>query len=185
MAKNADVETKPPLLRLHDARPRGRSAPNPQAQPTYDAGFQFPFPGGYNYPNPYMMPPMPMPMLYNQGLGQNPGSHPFLAQQYPVPVPSTQAINSRPTSIEYPEVTRWFRFLDEHEERSKDGIHFAPYGDVLKDKGFLRITQLTLDFVTLQDLQAWLDIEVGIAILIMQYAKEDVEGIKAGTLVIP
>jgi hypothetical protein len=53
---------------------------------------------------------------------------------------------------------------------------------VLKDKGFLQITQLMLDFVTLQDLQAWLDIEVGIAILIMQYAKEDVEGIKAGTL---
>lgn len=185
MAKNADIETKPPLLRLHDARPRRRSTPNPQ--PTYEAGFQFPFPGGFNYANPYTMPPMPMPILYNQALGQNPGSHPFLAQQYPVPglVPSTQPINFRSTSIEYPEVTRWFRFLDAHEERNKDGIHFAPYGEVLKHKGFLRITQLTLDFIKLQDLQAWLDIEVGIAILIMQYAKEDVEGIKASTLVIP
>jgi len=82
-------------------------------------------------------------------------------------------------------VTRWFHFLDEHEERRKDGIGFAAFGDVLKNKGFLRITQLTLDFITLKDLQDWLGIEVGTAILIMQYAKDDIESIKAGRLIIP
>jgi hypothetical protein len=69
--------------------------------------------------------------------------------------------------------------------RNKDDIVFAPYGDVLKKKGFIRITQLTLDFFSLKDLQEWLGIEVGTAILIMQYAKADIEAIKAGTLVFP
>jgi hypothetical protein len=187
MAGNSTVDTKPHSLHLHEARPHARSAPQPTGpQPTFEnaaaSGFQFPFSSGFNYSNPFMMPPMPMPMFYNQGLGQNPiGSHPFLGPQYP-PIP--QATNSC-RQVEYPEVTRWFRFLDEHEERRKDGISFAPFGDMLKNKGFVRITQLTLDFITLKDLQDWLGIEVGTAILIMQYAKDDIESIKAGKLVIP
>ena len=81
-------------------------------------------------------------MFYNQGPGQNLGtSHPFLGPQY-LSIP--QATNSCPSAVEYPEVTRWFHFLDEHEERRKDGIGFAAFGDVLKNKGFLRITQLHL-----------------------------------------
>jgi hypothetical protein len=42
-----------------------------------------------------------------------------------------------------------------------------------------------LDFVSLKDLQDILSINVGTAILIMQYAKEDIDGIKMGNLVIP
>jgi len=182
MSGNTTVDDKPHSLPLNKARPRGRSAPSPQ--PMFDGGYQVPFPSGYGYPNQFMMPTMPM--MYNQVLGQNP-SYPF--PQYPALAPTTsaqpQGTGSRPKTIEYPEVTRWFHFLDEHEERSKDGIHFQPFGEVLKRKGFLRITQLTLDFIMLKDLQDWLGIDVGTAILIMQYAKEDVEDIKAGNLVIP
>ncbi len=187
MAGNSTVDTKPHSLHLHEARPHARSAPWSSPQPTFEnaaaSGFQYPFSSGFNYPNPFMMPPMPMPMFYNQGPGQNLGtSHPFLGPQY-LSIP--QATNSCPSAVEYPEVTRWFHFLDEHEERRKDGIGFAAFGDVLKNKGFLRITQLTLDFITLKDLQDWLGIEVGTAILIMQYAKDDIESIKAGRLIIP
>jgi hypothetical protein len=178
MAGNSTVNTKPLALHLHDAKPCTRSAPS--LKPTCDSRFQYPFSGGYGYPNPFMPT---MPMLYNQG--QN--TFPFL--QYPPALaptaPGTQGINSHPMPVEYPEVTCWFRFLDEHEERSKDGIHFTPYGKVLKAKGFLQITQLTLDFVSLKDLQDILSINVGTAILIMQYAKEDIDGIKMGNLVIP
>jgi hypothetical protein len=83
-------------------------------------------------------------------------------------------------SVEFPDVVRWFQYLDEHEQRSKDGIQFSPYGIVLRDKGFLRVNQLTLDFLKLTDLQEWLGMNVGTAVMIMQYAKEDVDAIKGG-----
>ncbi len=130
-----------------------------------------------------MIPPMPMPMFYNQGPGQNLStSYPFLGPQY-LSIP--QATNSFPPAVKYLEVTCWFPFLDKHEEHHKDGIGFAAFGEVLKNKGFLHITQLTLDFIMLKDLQDWLGIEVETAILIMQYAKDDIENIKASRLIIP
>jgi len=76
-------------------------------------------------------------------------------------------------------VTPLFRFLDEHEERRKDGIGFAAFGDMLKNKGFLRITQLTLDFITLKDLQDWLGIEVERPYSLCNMPKDDIESIKA------
>ena len=93
--------------------------------------------------------------------------------------------NSNTTSVTIPDIVAWFEYLDQHEERNKDGIVFAPYGVTLKTKGFLRITQLTLDFIQLKDLQDWLGIEVGTAILIMQYAKEDIEALKSRKRVFP
>jgi hypothetical protein len=146
----------------------------------HNDNYSFPhaFPaGGYGYPNQFMMPPMPPYYPHT-------GGHQFMPYP-PFPTSNAQAASTPITAVDYPEVTRWFRFLDEHDHRNKDGIIFAPYGAILKGKGFLRITQLTLDFVALKDLQEWLGVEVGIAILIMQYAKDDVEAIKAGKLVFP
>lgn len=122
---------------------------------------------------------MPMPPFYYQGPGPF-GGHPFSQYQPGPPMPPNQVAAPDPARIKYPEITHWFRLLDEHKERNKDGIKFEPLGAVLKAKGFLRITQLTLDFVSLKDLQDWLRIEVGTAILIMQYAREDVDDIKSG-----
>jgi hypothetical protein len=45
--------------------------------------------------------------------------------------------------------------------------------------------QLTLDFINLKDIQEWLGVKVGTAILIMQYVKEDVEAISLRRLVFP
>ncbi|KIK26840.1 hypothetical protein PISMIDRAFT_94059 [Pisolithus microcarpus 441] len=53
------------------------------------------------------------------------------------------------------------------------------------EKGFIRISQLSPDFVKLSDLQEWLRIDVGTAILIMQYAKEDLEVVKSGRWILP
>jgi hypothetical protein len=104
----------------------------------------------------------------------------------PAPPSATAAPTAAaPDEQLYPDVVSWCQYLDGHKTRSKDNIVFAPYGDVLKKKGFIRITQLTLEFFSLKDLQGWLGIEVGTAILIMQYAKADIEAIKAGTLVFP
>ncbi|KAI6029523.1 hypothetical protein PISMIDRAFT_101506, partial [Pisolithus microcarpus 441] len=46
--------------------------------------------------------------------------------------------------------------------------------------GFLCLSQLTLDFFGLSDLQPWLGIEVGTAVMIMQYAEEDLAPIRLG-----
>ncbi|KAI6127583.1 hypothetical protein EDD16DRAFT_1516577 [Pisolithus croceorrhizus] len=58
-------------------------------------------------------------------------------------------------------------------------VSFAPFGHILREKGFLCLSQLTPKFVQLQDLQAWLGSEVGTAILIMQYAKEDLNAVRS------
>jgi hypothetical protein len=138
------------------------------------------------YANPFMMAPMPPAFYYP---GQSIPGHGYQFPQFSPPAnaaaPMTNQVAKAPDTVEYPDVVHWFRFLDGHEVRRKDGIEFSPYGVLLKSKGFLRITQLTLDFFTLKDLQEWLSIEIGTAVLIMQYAKEDIDAIKAGHLVIP
>ncbi|KIK10992.1 hypothetical protein PISMIDRAFT_82123, partial [Pisolithus microcarpus 441] len=58
-------------------------------------------------------------------------------------------------------------------------------GTMLREKGFIRISQLSPDFVKLSDLQDWLGVDVGTAILIMQYAKEDLEAVKSGRWIFP
>jgi hypothetical protein len=147
----------------------------PTAQP--DNGYQPPI-QAYGYPNPYAMfqPPLMAPPFYP--LPQYP------QLPHPVPVPAQQAPAAAAPVI-YPDIIHWFHYLDKHNDQNKDGLVFVPYGPILKAKGFLWIMQLTLNFFMLKDLADWLGIQVGTAILIMQYAKEDTEAIKAGNLVIP
>jgi hypothetical protein len=126
-----------------------------------------------------MMPSMP-PFYYPGAAQPGPGG----GYQFP-PTQAAPATIQAVAPHSAPDVTSWFCSLDKHSQRNGDGIYFSPYGEILKNKGFIRITQLTLDFVSLKDLQEWLGIEIGTAILIMQYAKEDAEAIKAGTYIFP
>jgi hypothetical protein len=193
MEGNTTIEEKPATLSLHTARPSSRaSTPRPPDQ----MGFPGPYtmaPGMYGYPQG----PIPMPMWGYPGGMPPPLAGQYFGTQPPMPVmnsthttgmstsASATMSESNTTPIVIPDVVTWFTYLDQHEERSKDGIVFAPYGASLKAKGFLRISQLTLDFIQLKDLQDWLGIEVGTAILIMQYAKEDVEALKSQKWVFP
>jgi len=94
---------------------------------------------------------------------------------------SSSSSYNMPYFVPYiPDIITWFSYLDRHEVRNKDGIIFAPYGHILKAKRFDWLSQLTPEFVEVEDLQAWLDIEVGIAILIMEYAKEDLDAVRSG-----
>jgi hypothetical protein len=130
--------------------------------------------------HPYFIyPGQGMPLMPNMG-----SMMPATTYGAAVPVGAVPAV-SRPTSIKYPDLVYWFSSLDTNEERNKDGIIFTPYGFILRDKGFLRLSQLTLDIVTLKDLQEWLGISAGSAVLIMQYAKQDIDDIKAGRLTVP
>jgi hypothetical protein len=149
----------------------------------------------YGYPQgPVSMPMWGYPYHGSSGMPLPGGPGQYFGPQLPT-TNSTVSTSSMPTSgsvtasdatpITIPDVVAWFRYLDQHEERNKDGIVFAPYRVALKAKGFLHISQLTLEFIQLKDLQEWLGIEVGIAILIMQYAKEDLEALKSRKWVFP
>jgi hypothetical protein len=103
----------------------------------------------------------------------------------PPTVHTTSASSQEKSPRDYPDIVTWCQYLDGHKERNQDGIVFGPFGNLLKKKGFIRVTQLTSGFVGLKDLQGWLDIEVGTAILTMEYAKIDVQAIDTGRLFFP
>jgi hypothetical protein len=190
MEGNSTIEEKPATLYLHTVRPSSRaSTPRPPDQ----MGFPGPYtlaPGMQMYG--YPQGPVAMPMWgYPGGTGMPPpgqyfGSQPpMMNSMQTTGMSTTTPSNTTPSPVAIPDVVAWFAYLDQHEERNKDGIVFTPYGVRLKAKGFLRISQLTLEFIQLKDLQDWLGIEVGTAILIMQYAKEDVEALKSRKWIFP
>ncbi|KAG9317804.1 hypothetical protein JVU11DRAFT_2027 [Chiua virens] len=63
-------------------------------------------------------------------------------------------------------IVQWFAYLDQVEEHNKDGITFAQYGQIL-------------------NLQELLKIPLGMAALIIQYAKHDLEDLQAGHWMFP
>ena len=200
MEGNTTIEEKLATLYLHTVRPSSRaSTPRLPDQMGFPGPYTMAPPGMYGYPH---AGPMSMPMWgYPSGMPL-PGQYfrtqlPMMNSQAtmaPTTVTQTMAestshntitSNSNATPVIIPDIVAWFAYLDKHEERNKDGIMFSPYGDILKEKGFLCISQLTLEFIHLKDLQDWLGIEVSTAILIMQYAKEDVEALKSGKWIFP
>lgn len=197
MEGNTTIDEKPATLYLHTVRPSSRaSTPRPPDQMGFPGPYTMAPPGIYGYPQG----PVAMPIWGYPGPGGMPPPGQYFGAQPPMmstsisSEPSTQAMSasssvttskSNATPVIIPDVVAWFAYLDQHEERNKDGIVFAPYGVRLKAKGFLRISQLTLEFIQLKDLQDWLGIEVGTAILIMQYAKEDIEALKSRKWVFP
>jgi hypothetical protein len=178
MAKNATVDEKPHTLHLNEARPRTRTTPTLSQDPTTQP-LQFP---GYPYmnTNPYAMPAPPpiLPPYYGY-------PNPFFPTGFPGPNPAPAPQLAPLANVEYPDVVSWFHYVDQHPSRNKDNIRFSPHGPILKNKGFLWLLQLTMDLVTLKDIQELLGIEVGMAALIKLYAREDVNVIKAGALIIP
>jgi hypothetical protein len=131
--------------------------------------------GGFGFPNQFMVPQA----AYYAGQGYP--VHPNTSM-FPMPAPPAFMNQGMKAPIQYPEVISWFQSLDKHDGRNKDGIEFSQYGVILKDKGFFRISQLTLDFFSLKDLQEWLHVDVGVAVLIMQYAQEDRQAVENGNV---
>lgn len=189
------VDKKPTTLILRNARPRMRAGSAPPVtlqSSTKDDGWASgttaaaaaatapAFTASYPMHPPFAATPNIMGPYY---------------PQYPQPVTNPIPFHAPPTTNmmpsneksphDYPDIITWCQYLDSHKGRNQDGIIFTPFGAVLKNKGFVCITQLTSDFVTLRDLQEWLGIEVGTAILIMQYSKMDVRAIDEGRLFFP
>ncbi|KAF8137587.1 hypothetical protein EV363DRAFT_1446409 [Boletus edulis] len=81
-----------------------------------------------------------------------------------------------------PSIFTWLKSLDDHEERGKDEIGFTQFAHIFKQEGFFRLSQLSGEFMSRDELQGMLNVPRGIALLIMQYAKQDLRKLALETL---
>ncbi|KAI9569504.1 hypothetical protein HD554DRAFT_2250489 [Boletus coccyginus] len=178
----ATIDEKPVCLALENA-PHARSSSNqqndaPMGQPS--------FPVGYGYPG---CPP-PIFVLPQWGAGpQGTGFPGQLSAQSGFSAPTSQNVRSVSPALgllkPVPDLIEWFSYLDTHGGRNKDRVVYSRFGPVLRAKGFYRLNHLSCKYIQLSELQDWLDIEIGTAINIFEYAEDDLEAARAGTLVLP
>ncbi|KAI9507609.1 hypothetical protein F5148DRAFT_1284982 [Russula earlei] len=76
------------------------------------------------------------------------------------------------------EIEQWFQEFMDNSLRNTKGFKFLEFGRALKSQGFTQIMQLSQNFITIQDLQGVLKIDMGTAIFIMDYAQEDIQQFK-------
>jgi hypothetical protein len=76
-------------------------------------------------------------------------------------------------------IPAWLTYCDQHPQRR--GEDFSSHASKFDKEGYRRIHQLTGDRITVEKLSDWLSIGKGIADLLIRYAEEDVELVKAGT----
>ena len=58
-------------------------------------------------------------------------------------------------------------------------VTFTLYGSILKDQGFFYLYQLGSSLVQPSNLEKWLGIKPGMAILILNFAKQDLEAMNS------
>lgn len=150
---------------------------------------------GYGYPPFYPFPPWGTGcQTYSpdslQPPGHASGTPPFgrgtpltsaNTTHSPSPLPA-DSTDQNPPDIE---IVSWFSFLDCDAQSSKDNQSYTWFGPHLRDEGFVHVFQLMTGFVELSELQDWLGVKWGTAILIMQYAKQDLNAIRLGSWVFP
>jgi hypothetical protein len=79
--------------------------------------------------------------------------------------------------IEFPAILPWLEHCDRHPDRQ--GENFRAHGWKFNKEGYCRLHQLTGDRISVEKLSDWLDIGKGTADLLIRYAEEDVELVKA------
>ena len=127
------------------------------------------FPGPYGfYPPPY-----PAHGWYPQLLPPN--MNPALPAGIRMGNPSQPV----PTGTDVPKIGAWLKYCDNHPDRR--GENFILHAGKFDEQGYRRINQLTGDRISVEKLSSWLSIGKGTADLLIQYAGEDMELVKAGT----
>ncbi|KAI6096096.1 hypothetical protein EDD16DRAFT_1720267 [Pisolithus croceorrhizus] len=169
------IDKKPSGIRCEDARPRTHSSA-PPVQVRHPPTIPYP-----SYPPPvFILPPWGPPGF--QGGNYAPMQLTSIASHSSHNAPPSNPSASEP---EIPDIINWLAYLDQHEQCNKDGIVFLQFGPVLQKMGFVRISQLSLDFIKLPELQDLLGINLGTAISLMQYARDDLEAVKLGQWTLP
>ena len=183
------IDDKPVTIQFHNAWSCFRLMVQPQPEvpqmgypgvpPGYDYPLFYPFPswgtGCQTYSSDSLQPP-----------GHASGMPPFgrgtpLTSANTTRSPSLLPANSTDRNPPDIEIVSWFSFLDSNAQSSKDNQSYTRFGPRLRDEGFIHVSQLTTGFVELSELQDWLGVKRGMAILIMQYAKQDLNAIRSGS----
>ena len=60
-----------------------------------------------------------------------------------------------------------------------EGVTFTSYGPILKDQGFFYLYQLGSSLVQPSNLEKWPGIKPGVAILVLDFAKQGLEATKS------
>ncbi|KAF8120014.1 hypothetical protein EV363DRAFT_1460284 [Boletus edulis] len=196
-------------------KPVGLPTGNPKMHDSsrHGVGVQPLMPGNSGYPAAYGYPPPPVIQVYpppgngcgasgqchhhdqlgagrsqsrSQSRSRSPHSEASqLTRTQHLTASDTSHHSSRIPHASNPSITDWFTYLDRDAERNQDGVTFTPFGHLLKEKGFTRLSQLSHKYVGLSDLEDWLGIQRGTAITIFQYVDEDLEAIRSGEWVFP
>ncbi|KIL54687.1 hypothetical protein M378DRAFT_18653 [Amanita muscaria Koide BX008] len=156
---------KPAEIKVHLNGPRSRAPATKAAQALggMGPGAQLLAFGGLGYPSmPYGYPPYPFPM----------------PQQHPNQImPAVVEINAE-LDIEYPSISEWLSYCDRHPRRSSSRL--SQYADAFNNEGFVFIDQLVGPRITIENLAGWLSIGKGTSDLVIRYAEQDVQLVKAG-----
>lgn len=75
--------------------------------------------------------------------------------------------------LSIPNIVNWFLYLAQHPQYNQDEITFALFQPALKWQGFFCISQLISNLVCSEHLVKRLGIEFGVAVLVFQYAEQD------------
>ncbi|KAM6489363.1 hypothetical protein JOM56_015264 [Amanita muscaria] len=154
-------------MKMKDLDKRLVTAPAPQ--PNY----QFIIP-----PWTYHPPTQGMPSFQPNSNFSVPGMSGVPMATMPPVSPPQSALNPELLGI-----IKWFQALDADEKCRVDNVCFSDLGHLLSDRGFFKITQLSPKIIKLKQLVQWLGIKEGIAVLIFQYAEEDIEMFRAGGVI--
>ena len=125
-------------------------------------------------PSPFFPPylPWPYPGQFNPPNQPSGACCHHLTSSHRMPSPAPL-----PSIADTPDIIAWFAFLDHDEQCGINGVNFASYGPVLKENGYLHLYQLGLDSVRPSDLQE-LGIKAGLAVLILDYVKQDLKAMR-------
>ncbi|KIK94856.1 hypothetical protein PAXRUDRAFT_142010, partial [Paxillus rubicundulus Ve08.2h10] len=66
----------------------------------------------------------------------------------------------------------WLKSLDDHKERGKYGIRFVQFSSIFEQEGFLRLLQLSGEFISQNELQEMLKVPRGTTLLIQSKTYE-------------
>ena len=178
-------------MTFQDVRPRTRTVAPPEAPQV-----------GYSYPPPQVPPIYMFPNFQGGGYpganyvespdalrphGTSPFSHTSSSPASSTNTHSPSPFPPDPADRNPPDINinSWFSFLDRDPRSKNDGTSYTLFGPILNDRGFSRVSQLTPEFVKLSELEDWLGVKRGTAILILQYTRKDLAAVTHGHWVFP
>ncbi|KAH9955581.1 hypothetical protein BGW80DRAFT_1258085 [Lactifluus volemus] len=85
-----------------------------------------------------------------------------------MPFSHSLTLRAEKNPSDYPDIPTWFRYLDVYPGQNRGHIKFEPLAASLVKREFVCITQLATDLVTCKDLEKWLGVKIGMAVLIKQ-----------------